>query len=63
MADHSIFELNIEGAKHRDGRLLEFLCSCPTKPEAEELVKGLGDGFYYILPCYEVKDKEVRDRG
>lgn len=55
---YGVFELNIEGAKHGDGRLLEFICSCPTKEEAEALLPSFGRGFYYILPCYIVKDRE-----
>lgn len=55
---YSIFQLNVGGAKRGDGRMLEFICSCPTREEAEDQLPSLGEGFYYILPCYEIKGKK-----
>lgn len=51
---HSIFQLTEGDARH-GGRVLEFICSSYTKKKAEELLPELGEGFYYILPCYEVR--------
>lgn len=54
----SIFELHVESDRSSDNQYLGFIRDCSTEEEAKEALPDLGKGYYYILPCYEVKDEE-----